>query len=165
MRTHTIIDSPLGQLTLVNTDGVLSALYMDVHARRPDPAGFGARTDTGFDPAVEQLAEYFAGQRTEFTLPLAPVGSEFQHRVWQLLRQIPYGQTRTYGQLADQLGNRLVIRAVGTANARNPISIVIPCHRVIGADGSLTGYAGGLARKDCLLRMEDPVRAAQQGLF
>lgn len=164
-RTHAIVDSPLGELTLVNTDGVLSALYMAEHARRPDAVSFGERTRSGFEDVTVQLSEYFAGQRTEFTLPVAPVGSEFQRQVWQRLRQIPYGQTRSYTQLADELGNRLVIRAVGAANGRNPISIIIPCHRVIGADGSLTGYAGGLARKQYLLAMENPARSAQEALF
>lgn len=165
MRTHSIIDSPVGELTLVNTGGVLSALYMEVHARRPDQAGFGERTRTGFGQATEQLAEYFGGQRTQFALPLAPLGSEFQQQVWQLLQHIPYGETRTYGQLADELGNRRVIRAVGSANARNPIGIVVPCHRVIGADGSLTGYAGGLQRKEFLLALENPSRVTQPCLF
>ncbi|MGZ6834089.1 MAG: methylated-DNA--[protein]-cysteine S-methyltransferase, partial [Mycobacteriaceae bacterium] len=103
--------------------------------------------------------------RTQFALPLAPLGSEFQQQVWQLLQRIPYGDTRTYGQLADELGNRLVVRAVGSANARNPIGIVVPCHRVIGADGSLTGYAGGLQRKEFLLALENPSRVTQPCLF
>ena len=155
----------MGELILVHTDDVLSALYLLEHARRPDAADFGERTATGFGEIAEQLTEYFAGRRTVFTVPLAPVGSEFQQRVWALLRQIPYGQTRSYSQLADELGDRRVIRAVGSANARNPISVVIPCHRVIGANGALTGYAGGVARKDYLLTLENPSRASQPGLF
>ncbi len=165
MRTHTIVDSPIGALTVVHTDGVLSALYLPEHTRRPEAATFGERTDAGFAEVTEQLVEYFAGQRTVFTVALAPIGSAFQQRVWALLGQIPYGQTRSYSQLAAQLGEARVIRAVGSANARNPISVVIPCHRVIGAHGALTGYAGGVARKDYLLTLENPSRAAQPGLF
>jgi len=100
-----------------------------------------------------------------FTMALAPIGSAFQQRVWTLLRQISYGQTRSYSQLAAQLGEARMIRAVGSANARNPISVVIPCHRVIGANGALTGYAGGVARKDYLLTLENPSRGGQPGLF
>jgi methylated-DNA-[protein]-cysteine S-methyltransferase len=165
VRTHTTIDSPVGTLTLVNADGVLCGLYMQVHSHRPDPAGFGDASDSGFDQAVEELSEYFAGGRTRFDLPIAASGTTFEHRVWALLREIPHGETRTYGQLAERLGDRGLARAVGTANGRNPISIIVPCHRVIGADGSLTGYAGGLARKQFLLSLEDPSRAVQHSLF
>lgn len=112
-----------------------------------------------------QLEEYFAAERSEFSLDLAPEGTPFQHRVWALLQKIPYGRTLSYGQLADELGDRLAIRAIGTANARNPIGIVVPCHRVIGADGSLTGYAGGLARKQFLLELENPARGHEAALF
>lgn len=165
MRTHTNIDSPIGVLTLVNSDAMLSAVYMNDHTRKPGAQTFGDRTSAGFGEATEQLEEYFSGQRREFALNLAPEGSQFQRRVWDLLADIPYGQTRTYGQLADQLGDRHVIRAVGSANARNPISIIVPCHRVIGADGSLTGYAGGLERKKFLLELENPARAHEPALF
>ena len=165
MRTYTVLESPIGELTLVNTDGVLSGLYLPEHARRPPLSSFGEWTGNGFTEIAEQLAEYFAGQRTVFAVSLAPVGTDFQRRVWALLCEIPYGQTRTYGQLADELGHRRVTRAVGSANARNPISVVVPCHRVIGTTGSLTGYAGGLARKEFLLTLEDPTRAGQPLLF
>jgi len=165
MRTHTVVDSPIGALTVVHTDGVLSALYLPEHARRPEASTFGDCTVDGFAEVTEQLAEYFAGQRTVFTMAVAPIGSAFQQRVWTLLRQISYGQTRSYSQLAAQLGEARMIRAVGSANARNPISVVIPCHRVIGANGALTGYAGGVARKDYLLTLENPSRAGQPGLF
>lgn len=165
MTMHAILDSPIGPLTLVNTAGVLSAVYMDAHARMPAAETFGPRSWTGFEEATEQLGQYFARQRTTFSLPLAPVGTGFQHRVWKLLMQIPYGQTRSYGQLADELGDRLVIRAVGAANGRNPISVIVPCHRVVGADGSLTGYAGGLERKKFLLSLENPSRADDPALF
>lgn len=165
MRTHTRIDSPIGMLTLVNTDGVLGAVYMAEHARMPDAGTFGEESSAGFEEAIAQLAEYFAGERRTFTLPLAPAGSDFQHRVWKLLAEIPYGETRSYGQLAEQLGDRLVIRAVGAANGRNPLSIIVPCHRVVGADGSLTGYAGGLQRKKYLLGLENPSRVETPALF
>ncbi|WP_026818008.1 methylated-DNA--[protein]-cysteine S-methyltransferase [Arthrobacter castelli] len=165
MKTHTTIDSPIGMLTLVNTDGVLSAAYMGEQARMPNRDSFGSSTSAGFEAATEQLNEYFAGDRQEFSLPMAPEGSPFQQRVWQLLTEIPYGQTRTYGQLADELGNRHIVRAVGSANGRNPISIIVPCHRVIGADGSLTGYGGGLERKRFLLDLENPARTHEPALF
>lgn len=165
MRTHTSIDSPLGVLTLVNTDGVLSAVYMAEHAHRPDAATFGDEAGHGFEEAISQLAGYFAGGRRSFSLPLAPAGTDFQQKVWKLLTEIPYGQTRSYGQLAHQLGDRKAIRAVGAANGRNPISIIVPCHRVVGADGSLTGYAGGLQRKKFLLGLEDSSRVETPALF
>lgn len=104
--------------------------------------------------AAEELGEYLAGRRRDFTLPLDPSGSDFQRQVWQTLRSIPYGQTRTYGQIAEQIGRRRAARAVGMANNRNPIAILIPCHRVIGSDGSMTGYAAGIAIKERLLALE-----------
>jgi methylated-DNA-[protein]-cysteine S-methyltransferase len=151
---HYLLPSPIGTLTLVNTDGVLSGLYMTQHAGGPDREVFGARTNCGFEATVEQLEQYFAGTRTEFTLPLAPRGTPFQRRVWDVLTTIPYGETRSYAQVAAAVGNPSAVRAVGLANGRNPISIVVPCHRVIGSDGSLTGYGGGLARKRFLLDLE-----------
>lgn len=154
MRTHKLIGSPIGELTLVATHGVLDGLYMEGHAHVPDPATFGEPTDTGFEEVEQQLAEYFAGQRSNFTVPTAAAGTGFQRRVWGLLAEIPYGQTRTYAQVADAIGGRSVIRAVGAANGRNPISIVVPCHRLVGSDGTLTGYAGGLDRKRFLLDLE-----------
>lgn len=162
MKEHFLMDSPLGTLTLVNTDGVLSGLYMDAHQRGPRVETLGPRARSGFETAVEQLGEYFAGQRIRFTLPIAPAGTEFQRRVWDLLTAIPYGETRTYAQLAGAIGNRAAIRAVGAANARNPISVVVPCHRVVGSAGSLTGYAGGLARKQFLLDLERSTSAARR---
>ncbi|HSU95656.1 MAG TPA: methylated-DNA--[protein]-cysteine S-methyltransferase [Gemmatimonadaceae bacterium] len=159
--THTVIDSPIGELTLVARDGVLTGVYFPGHTRLPNPAAFGQRVDTGFEASVQQLGEYFRGERTQFDLPLAPHGSEFQLRVWSLLREIPYGETRSYGQLAKELGNPLLAREVGGANARNPLSIVVPCHRVVGADGRLVGYAGGLERKQFLLDLEAPAARGQ----
>jgi methylated-DNA-[protein]-cysteine S-methyltransferase len=151
---HTIIDSPLGELTLVAHDGVLAGLYFPEHTHQPDAKTFGPRVDAGFEAAIEQLGEYFNGDRFQFDLPLAPRGDAFQLRVWNLLRHIPYGETRSYGQLAIELGDSSLARAVGSANGRNPISVIVPCHRVIGADGRLVGYAGGLQRKQYLLDIE-----------
>lgn len=153
-RTHLVTESPLGPLTLVKTDGRLSGLYMAGHRPAPPPGAFGDRVTGGFEAELQQLEDYFAGRRHGFDLPLAPTGTPFQQRVWDLLRRIPYGRTRSYADLAEELGNRLAVRAVAMANARNPISIVVPCHRVVGSDGSLTGYAGGLERKRFLLDLE-----------
>jgi methylated-DNA-[protein]-cysteine S-methyltransferase len=159
-RRHTTIDSPLGELTLVADGGALVGLYFPRHWYRPGDSTLGPKVDAASDPvfavAARQLGEYFAGERTEFDLPLAPRGDDFHQRVWALLREIPYGETRSYGDLARALGDRNLAQAVGTANGRNPIGIVVPCHRVIGADGSLVGYAGGLDRKRFLLALEEP---------
>lgn len=153
---HTITDSPIGDLTLVADGSALIGLYFDGHSRNPRLPSLGPRDDTGFEDAIAQLGEYFAGTRTEFTLELAPLGSPFELSVWAQLREIPYGETRTYGQLAVALGDPGGAQAAGNANGWNPISIVVPCHRVVGSDGRLTGYAGGLARKRFLLELEEP---------
>lgn len=153
-RVHTIVDSPVGPLTLVAVDGVLTGLYMSQQRHRPPQEVFGGRADEPFDEVARQLAAYFAGQRTEFDLPLALAGTPFQQRVWASLREIPYGETITYGQLADRVGRPAAARAVGLANGRNPIGVIVPCHRVVGADGGLTGYGGGLERKQYLLALE-----------
>jgi methylated-DNA-[protein]-cysteine S-methyltransferase len=151
------VGSPVGPLTLVAAGGALSGLYMADHRHQPPAAAFGTPGDLAAAPfaaAAAQLAAYFAGELTGFDVALEPGGTAFQRKVWMALRAIPYGQTVTYGQLAAQLGAPGSSRAVGLANGRNPISIVVPCHRVIGADGSLTGYGGGLARKRFLLDLE-----------
>jgi methylated-DNA-[protein]-cysteine S-methyltransferase len=153
-RVHTVIDSPLGPLTLVAEDGALAGLYMDNHRHLPSVETFGEPDPAPLRTAVAQLGEYFAGRRTEFDMPLATGGTPFQRSVWNALREIPYGETVSYGQLAEQIGRPTAIRAVGLANGKNPISIVVPCHRVIGAGGSLTGYGGGLGRKRHLLDFE-----------
>ena len=160
---HTRIDSPLGVLTLVADDGAVSGLYFPHH--KGGPAELGDRDDAVFAEATRQLGEYFAGERTVFDLPLAAHGDPFQQRVWALLRDIPHGRTRTYGDLARDLGDKALAQRIGGAVARNPISIVIPCHRVVGADGSLTGYAGGLDRKRALLVLEEPAPVAAGRLF
>ncbi|MFJ3337007.1 methylated-DNA--[protein]-cysteine S-methyltransferase [Streptomyces sp. NPDC086766] len=155
MKQHTVIDSPYGPLTLVADDGVLCGLYMAGQRHRPSEEAFGERArPAAFDAAEEQLEAYFAGRLTEFTLELRLNGTPFQRRVWEQLRSIPYGRTRTYGDLAEALGNPGASRAVGLANGRNPIGVIVPCHRVVGADGSLTGYGGGLDRKRRLLDFE-----------
>lgn len=156
-RQHTVIDSPYGPLTLVATDGTLSGVYMTGQRHRPPEESFGARTDLDTPPfaaAAAQLERYFAGELREFDLPLHLDGTPFQRAVWQQLLRIPYGETRTYGELAEELGKPGASRAVGLANGKNPIGIVVPCHRVIGASGSLTGYGGGLDRKRRLLDFE-----------
>ncbi|MER8010114.1 methylated-DNA--[protein]-cysteine S-methyltransferase [Streptomyces sp. NPDC094149] len=154
MRRHTVTDSPYGPLTLVAEDGTLCGLYMTDQRHRPPQKTFGDRDDTLFGEAREQLKAYFAGELKQFTLRLHLHGTPFQRTVWDQLRRIPYGETRSYGELADALGNSGASRAVGLANGRNPIGIIVPCHRVVGADGSLTGYGGGLPRKRRLLDFE-----------
>ncbi|MER5376420.1 methylated-DNA--[protein]-cysteine S-methyltransferase [Streptomyces sp. NPDC002553] len=154
MKHHTVIDSPYGPLTLVADDGVLCGLYMTDQRHRPAQDSFGARDDRLFAEAEDQLRAYFAGELKEFTLPLRLDGTPFQRGVWAELRKIPYGETRTYGDLAHALGAPTASRAVGLANGRNPVGIIVPCHRVVGADGSLTGYGGGLDRKRRLLSFE-----------
>ncbi|WP_258564022.1 methylated-DNA--[protein]-cysteine S-methyltransferase [Streptomyces himalayensis] len=155
-RQHTVMDSPYGPLTVVLTDGVLSGLYMTGQRHRPPEESFGDRDNTAFAFAeiATQLKAYFAGELKEFTLPLHLHGTPFQRTVWEQLRKIPYGETRSYGELAHELGNPKASRAVGLANGRNPVGIIVPCHRVVGADGSLTGYGGGLERKQQLLDFE-----------
>ncbi|MCX2184678.1 methylated-DNA--[protein]-cysteine S-methyltransferase [Streptomyces sp. SKN60] len=152
--THTVVDSPYDLLTLVAVDGVLSRMYMTDQRHRPPEETFGEPDPRPFTEAVRQLDAYFAGELTEFDLPLHLVGTPFQLRVWEQLRLIPYGETRTYGELADALGSPGASRAVGLANGKNPVTIIVPCHRVIGSGGNLTGYGGGLARKQRLLAFE-----------
>ncbi|MGH8793510.1 MAG: methylated-DNA--[protein]-cysteine S-methyltransferase [Stackebrandtia sp.] len=154
-KVHTVVDSAVGPLTLVaDSSGALCGLYMDRQRHLPDAEAFG-RADAGpFDGVVAQLREYFAGRLRRFDVPLAPEGTQFQRRVWDALTRIPYGETTSYGQLAEEIDAPKASRAVGAANGRNPISIVVPCHRVVGADGSLTGYGGGVERKRLLLDLE-----------
>jgi methylated-DNA-[protein]-cysteine S-methyltransferase len=152
---YAIVDSPIDELLLTAEDGVLTGLHFSPFAIDAewihDPAQL--------EPAATQLGEYFAGERTAFDLELSPEGTDFQRRVWAMLREIPYGKTTTYGSLANELGNPKTVRAVGLANGRNPIAVIIPCHRVIGADGSLTGFGGGLDRKRALLDLEAGVKS------
>ncbi len=155
MSVYTHVDSPIGRLLLCSDGTVLTGLHMDV-ADCPVP-GEAWTEDAGAGPLPEvarQLDQYFAGQRREFDLPLRLHGTPFQRRVWQALVEIPYGVTWSYGELARRIDQPSASRAVGLANGRNPISILVPCHRVIGADGTLTGYGGGLERKQWLLAHE-----------
>lgn len=154
MRTHTVMDSPVGPLTLVASDGVLCGVYMHEQRHRPAEEVFGRRDDRCAPDAAEQLTAYFDGDLKEFDLPLALHGTEFRRRVWTELTTIPYGETITYGELAHRVGMPTAARAVGMANGRNPISIIVPCHRVVGSTGGLTGYGGGLPRKRYLLSFE-----------
>lgn len=153
MIEYRTIDSPIGSLTLAGCDSVLTHLRMVDQTYEPSRAGWSPNP-RAFGAAAEQLAAYFAGELTAFDFPFQLQGSEFQRRVWEGLLTIPYGETRSYGQLAAQIGAAGSARAVGLANGHNPISIVVPCHRVIGANGSLTGYGGGLPRKRALLDLE-----------
>jgi methylated-DNA-[protein]-cysteine S-methyltransferase len=154
MKQHTVTDSPYGPLTLVADDGVLCGLYMTGQRHRPPQETFGPRDDTLLADAKEQLAAYFAGELRQFTLMLRLHGTPFQRGVWGQLARIPFGETRSYGELADALGSPKASRAVGLANGKNPVGIIVPCHRVVGSDGSLTGYGGGLDRKRRLLDFE-----------
>ncbi|MBT2508980.1 methylated-DNA--[protein]-cysteine S-methyltransferase [Streptomyces sp. ISL-98] len=166
-KQHTVIDSPYGPLTLVATDGKLSGLYMTGQRHRPPEESFGDRDAAPaiFGETVRQLDAYFAGELTEFDLELSLAGTPFQRSVWAMLQQIPYGETWSYGELAERLGNPAASRAVGLANGKNPVGIVVPCHRVIGAAGSLTGYGGGLDRKRRLLAFESGATAHEDQLF
>lgn len=154
MTDYTIIDSPVGQLLLVGSEaGLRQILFMAAHENAA-PAPDWQHNPAAFTDAITQLEEYFAGKRIDFDLQLDPSGTPFQQAVWAALQTIPYGQTVSYGDIARQIGKPSAVRAVGAANGRNPLPIVVPCHRVIGADGSLTGYGGGLEIKRELLAME-----------
>ncbi|NYE96340.1 methylated-DNA-[protein]-cysteine S-methyltransferase [Psychromicrobium silvestre] len=164
---YTVIDSPLGSLTLLASTEALTGIYFEKHRSRPAKAEWGAaETDHPiFIQAAHQLGEYFAGQRSSFELTTATHGSELQERVWELLKRLPYGQTTSYGELAAELGDRHLAQAVGAAVGANPLSIVIPCHRVVGKDGKMTGYAGGVDRKLFLLELEEPASRKAEKLF
>lgn len=150
--THT--DSPLGRLCLLGDGQFLTGLFLPGHKGRPGLSTAWRQADEPFAAACEQLAEYFAGARHEFDVPLRPAGTTFQQRVWRELLHIPFGTTMTYTELARRIGAPAASRAVGHANSRNPIAIIVPCHRVLGSTGNLTGYAGGLDRKQWLLGWE-----------
>ena len=160
--THTVLESEIGPLTVVVTDGAVSGLYMHEQRHRPSHEAFGFPVDDlsgrPFAQVAEQLAAYFAGDLTEFDVPLALNGTPFQRRVWAALQDIPYGETVSYGELAREIGSPAASRAVGLANGRNPISVIVPCHRVVGSNGDLTGYGGGIDRKRYLLGFERKVR-------
>jgi methylated-DNA-[protein]-cysteine S-methyltransferase len=156
---NTFINSPLGVLEIKGDEmGLDSVIFLNAEA-----ISVSETVPKELKEAVSQLREYFEGNRSEFNLKLSPKGTDFQKRVWKKLEEIPFGKTTTYQQMANNLGDPKVIRAAASANGKNPISIIIPCHRVIGSDGSLTGYAGGLHRKKWLLEHESP--SPQQSLF
>ena len=153
---HKTMGSPVGTLTLVATDDGLAGILWENDWPNRTPLDIGARADS--HPVLveteRQLGEYFSGRRKEFALTLDVDGTAFQQKVWNALRTIPFGETRSYGDIAKQIGNPAAMRAVGAANGRNPVSIVVPCHRVIGSNGSLTGFGGGLEAKAQLLELE-----------
>ncbi|HYK68227.1 MAG TPA: methylated-DNA--[protein]-cysteine S-methyltransferase [Streptosporangiaceae bacterium] len=151
---HTVVTTRLGELTLVSENGALTGLYFPRHWPRPDRTAFGPRTDQGFDEAARQLHDYLDGRRSVFELPMTAKGSDFDVQVWKLICTVPYGQTTSYGEIARELGAGTDPRDVGAAVGRNPLCILIPCHRVVGSNGKLTGYAGGLDRKRALLEIE-----------
>jgi methylated-DNA-[protein]-cysteine S-methyltransferase len=158
---YTVIPSPLGELVAQRDEVGITGLYLPTGRHAVTDRLTGIRDDDGFELLRLQLEQYFAGTRREFDLPLHPYGTAFQQRVWAMLREIPYGETWSYGRTAEAIGAPTASRAVGLANGQNPISIVVPCHRVIGANGSLTGYGGGIEAKRWLLSHE----AARAGLF
>lgn len=159
MSTHTTLDSPVGELTLVAENDALTGVYFPHHWTRPDRTAFGPRDEAGFAEVSTQLAEYFAGDRTAFDLPTRAAGDEFERAVWTEISRIPYGATTTYGEIATAIdggADPALARDVGGAVGRNPLSIIVACHRVVGRHGRLTGYAGGLDRKRFLLELEQP---------
>lgn len=166
---HASVETTLGTLRMVASDAALTGIYFPHHWVKPERATLGAEVSAEADPVLaesaRQLREYLAGERVEFDLPTAASGDAFQERVWAMLNEIPFGQTTTYGELAERLGDSSLARMVGRAVGHNPLSIVVPCHRVVGKDGKLTGYAGGLERKQFLLALEEPEPAVTGRLF
>ena len=159
---HTVLTTRLGMVTVVREEEALTGLYFPRHWPRPDRTAFGPRTGEGFEDVARQLGEYLGGDRHLFEFPVKIKGTDFDRRVWELIAGVPYGETTTYGDLARSLGAGTDPRDVGAAVGRNPLCIVIPCHRVIGSTGKLTGYAGGLGRKRTLLEVEH-ARVTQAG--
>ena len=149
---HLTMESPVGLIAVSAVDAGLTRVNMGVEEL--DQAWGPEEASPALEAAIDQLEAYFAGELTEFDLPLAPEGTDFQYRVWAALRRIPYGTTVSYGDIAREIGNPAAVRAVGLANGSNPLGIIVPCHRVIGANGKLTGYAGGIWRKERLLALE-----------
>ena len=166
---HTVVATALGPVTIVASGGAVTGLYFAQHVRRPAQEALGAEVPVAEDAllaeAAAQLGDHLEGRRQDFDLPLAAAGNAFQQRVWAAVAAIPFGRTATYGALAEQLGDRALAYQVGQAVGANPLCVLVPCHRVVGADGSLTGYAGGLKRKRALLELEEPVQAAAGRLF
>lgn len=169
MHAHAALNTSLGTLTVVASADALVGLHWPGQRRRAHFPALGDVVAPQEHPiialAAEQLREFLSGTRTSFTIPIETAGSVFDRSVWKLLCDIPYGETRTYGQIASQLGNRHLAQRVGQAVGANPIGIMIPCHRVLGSDGSLTGFAGGLERKRRLLALEEPGDGGDGRLF
>jgi methylated-DNA-[protein]-cysteine S-methyltransferase len=151
---YTTIDSPIGELLLLGEDRGLSGLYMQDGRKPARIVNDWERDASAFASTIAQLDEYFDGRRATFDVPLELRGTPFEQRVWRALQDIPYGETASYGKVAQRIGAPSAARAVGLANGRNPIAVIVPCHRVIGANGTLTGYGGGLERKQLLLELE-----------
>ncbi|TAM71330.1 MAG: methylated-DNA--[protein]-cysteine S-methyltransferase [Microbacteriaceae bacterium] len=166
---HTTVETTLGQLTIVASGEAVTGLYFRHHIRRPVPGTFGPELSTTDDTlladAAAQLNDYLGGRRREFNLPFDAAGEPFQHAVWSIAAEIPFGETTAYGQIADRLGDKSLAYRVGQAVGANPLCIFVPCHRVIGANGNLTGYAGGLKRKQALLELEEPAQVSAARLF
>ncbi len=166
---HVIAETTLGPLTLVACDDAVTGVYFPGHWHLPPKEAIGDRVDLETDAllteAAAQLNQYLAGARTTFDLPTSTQGNPLQERVWEMLREIPYGATTTYGDLAGRLGDKALSQAVGQAVGHNPLSIIVPCHRVVGSTGKLTGFAGGLARKRALLDLEEPAPVRTGRLF
>ncbi len=154
VRRHTVTATELGDITLVATGDTVEGLYFPRHWHGPDRATFGPRVDDGFDEVIQQLRDYLDGSRREFTVPVRAHGDALQRRTWDLIREIPYGTTTSYGALAARVGADVDARLAGAMVGSNPLCILIPCHRVVGSSGKLTGYAGGLGRKRFLLDVE-----------
>ncbi len=167
MTFYTEIKSPWGPLLLLTDGDHVTGLYFSGGRHAPEPAtGWRRVPDAAFARTVErQLGEYAGGRRREFDVPIALCGTPFQRTVWEEIRRIPYGETLSYGTLAARAGNGRAVRAAGAATGRNPISIIVPCHRVVGSDGRLTGYAGGLERKRALLAIESGPTAGRSGVL
>lgn len=153
------VDSPVGPLTLAGSGSTLMHLRMADQSHAPDRSGWEPDGDA-FPDVADQLDAYFSGSLTEFDVEIRLGGTDFQRRVWSALQTIPYGQTRSYAEIAEQIGSPAAARAVGMANGRNPVSIIVPCHRVIGSTGAMTGYGGGVERKHALLALEAGVLTA-----
>jgi len=168
-RRHAVIETRLGEVVLVADDASLVGLYFPDQWYKPAASTFGGRTEVTDDPLFSetrrQLDEYLGGSRTTFDLPTSTQGDAWQETVWALLREIPYGRTTTYGDLAGRLGDPALAQAVGQAVGRNPLCMIVPCHRVVGRGGSLTGYAGGVRRKRFLLELEEPADVTSGRLF
>ncbi len=165
MIQYTILDSPLGDVLVARSERGLTHINFQQSDSPVEIQPQWTRDDDAFDDIAVQLGEYFAGERRTFDLPLDPVGTEFQQAVWRALTQIPHGETWTYGQIAQHLGQPTASRAVGAANGRNPLPIIVPCHRVIGSNGKLTGYRGGVKFKEALLALEGALPGNQPTLI